>query len=252
MLQYHEISEANHKILNPLTEAQLMLLGQICQFQPGMTQLDLCCGKGEMLCRWAHQYDIVGVGVDISDYFLAAARQRATQLDVSDQVTFFAGDAVQFTDTNRPFDVVSCIGASWIGGGLIGTLDLMKHMLKPDGLLLVGEPYWITTPPPEALEAMGIKLEEYESLGGTLERIEKANCELVEMVLANGESWDRYMAAQWFTVERWLQQHPTDDFAIGLRAWSNHYKQAYLKYQRAYLGWGVFVVRPNAAKAETL
>src|SRR3712207_6952862 len=44
---------------------------------------------------------------------------------------------------------LSCIGASWIGGGVGGTIDLMRPALKPAGLLLIGEPYW-TDPPPAA------------------------------------------------------------------------------------------------------
>ena len=32
---------------------------------------------------------------------------------------------------------------------------------------------------------------------GTLDRIESTGFELVEMVLADGDSWDRYSAAKW-------------------------------------------------------
>src|SRR5688572_19709130 len=85
-LRLHEISESNHRILNPLSESKLMLLGEICCLQPDMRQLDLCCGKGEMLCQWAHRWKIRGVGVDISKVFLAAARQRAVELSVEDRV----------------------------------------------------------------------------------------------------------------------------------------------------------------------
>jgi cyclopropane fatty-acyl-phospholipid synthase-like methyltransferase len=52
-LRFHEIAEQNHRILNPFTEEKLMLLGEICELEPGMRQLDLACGKGEMLSRWA-------------------------------------------------------------------------------------------------------------------------------------------------------------------------------------------------------
>lgn len=52
-LRLHEIAETNHRILNPFDETKLMLLGEICRLQSGMRQLDLACGKGEMLCQWA-------------------------------------------------------------------------------------------------------------------------------------------------------------------------------------------------------
>ena len=48
-LRFHEISEQNHRILNPFSDEKLMVLGEICRLKPGTRQLDLACGKGEML-----------------------------------------------------------------------------------------------------------------------------------------------------------------------------------------------------------
>ena len=52
--------------------------------------------------------------------------------------------------------------------------------------------------------------DEYTSLPGTLDRIESAGLELVEMVLADGNSWDRYVASQWWALDEWLRANPTD------------------------------------------
>lgn len=243
MLRYHEISEANHRILNPLTDAKLMQIGEICRLKPNMTHLDLCCGKGEMLSRWAEIYNTVGVGVDISSVFLQAARQRAEELGVARRVSFIEGDAAHFTTYDSRYDVVSCIGATWIGNGLTGTLELMKKALNPNGFLLVGECYWISEPPPAALQAVGVDPDYFASLSGTLDRIESAGCELVEMVLADHDSWDRYVAAQWLTVQEWATQNPNDPDSSTIKAWVKQSQRAYLDYQRDYLGWGVFVIK---------
>jgi ubiquinone/menaquinone biosynthesis C-methylase UbiE len=87
-LRFHEIAEQRHRILNPFTDAKLQLVAAICRPQPGMQLLDLCCGKGEMLCQWSVQFGITGTGVDISPVFLAAARERALALQCADRVTF--------------------------------------------------------------------------------------------------------------------------------------------------------------------
>lgn len=113
-LRFHEIADVNHRLINPFTDEQLMLLGEICRLEKSMTMLDLACGKGEMLCRWSQQYGISGVGVDISPVFLAAAEKRAVELAVSDEITYISGDAGNYATSDR-FDVVSCIGATWIG-----------------------------------------------------------------------------------------------------------------------------------------
>jgi ubiquinone/menaquinone biosynthesis C-methylase UbiE len=245
-LQLHEIAEANHRILNPFTENKLMLVGDICRLTPGMRQLDLCCGKAEMLCQWARRWGIEGIGVDISPIFLAAARARTLELGVDDRVVLVEADAGQYLAESHGFDIVSCIGATWIGGGLVGTLQLMQRALKPGGLLLVGEPYWIAPPPDEAYGAMEMSRDEYTSLVGTLDRIEASGLELVEMVLADGDSWDRYVAAQWRTIDEWLRAHPDDALAPELRTWSARWKRIYLQYERDYFGWGVFVMRVRA------
>ncbi|MEX1018259.1 MAG: class I SAM-dependent methyltransferase [Litorilinea sp.] len=249
-LRYHEIAEANHRILNPFSHAKLMQLGEICRLQPGMTQLDLACGKGEMLCLWANAWGIRGTGVDISPVFLAAARRRAAELEVTDRVTLVEADAGPYlAQSDHPradaetFDIVSCIGATWIGNGLTGSLNLMRPALKPGGLLLVGEPYWVDPPPAGAPEIVGFGKYDYASLLGTFERFEAAGCELVEMVLSDLDSWDRYEAAQWWTVEEWLRDNPHSTDATTIRGLRDESRRNYLTLLRRYFGWGVFVLR---------
>ncbi len=243
-LRYHEISEARRRILNPFTEEKLRLLGEVAGARPGTRVLDLACGKGEMLCRWAREHGTIGTGVDISAVFLDAARKRAEELGVKDKITFVEGDAGKYPRPTREWDVVSCIGATWIGGGLAGTLALMKPALKPGGLILVGEPYWNETPPAEAYAAEGVGPDDFISLEGTLDRFESAGMDLVEMVLADHRGWDRYEAPQWMAVNDHLAAHPDDPEAAQLRGWIADKRRVYLRYGRRYLGWGVFVLRP--------
>ncbi|MGH2350579.1 MAG: SAM-dependent methyltransferase [Chloroflexota bacterium] len=242
-LRHHEIAEANHRILNPFTDEKLMTLGTICRLQPGQRLLDLACGKGEMLCRWAQHFGIGGLGIDISEVFLAAAQARAAELGIASQVTFKRGDAGKVGLEAGAFDLVSCIGATWIGGGLRGTLDLMRPAVRTGGLVLVGEPYWLAEPPPDAYQALQCKPDDFTSLLGTSERVAAGGVELVEMVLADQDSWDRYVAAQWWTVSEWLRDHPGDPESPGLRRFLENGRRSNLAYGRQYLAWGVFVGR---------
>lgn len=248
-LWLHEISEADHRVLNPLTDAKLMLLGELSRVGPGDRVLDLACGKGELLCRWAARFGCGGTGVDISEVFLPAARERARELGVADRVEFVLGDAAEHVPGPRPYDVVSCVGATWIGGGLAGTLELMRRALAPGGLLVVGEPYWIDPPPPGAFAALDVAPDEFASLAGTLDRFEAAGVELVEQVLADGDSWDRYAAAQWWTLAEWLRAHPNDPRVPRVRDFLDGARRSYLEYGRRYLGWGVFLLRAGPAQA---
>lgn len=240
---YHEVAEEGLRILNPFSEDKLALLVDLCHPSPGERVLDLACGKGEMLCQMALRCGIEGVGVDLSAAFLESARNRAAELGVESRIRFVEQDASQFTAAAGSFNIVSCIGATWIGGGLAGTLRLMKPMLRPGGLLLVGEPFWHLLPPVDSSDLLAVDPDLFATLGGTMSRFQDEGTELVEMVLADADNWDRYQASQWMNVSNWLaanEKHPdADTFRRTRDAWQH----AYLEYGRQRWGWGVFVLR---------
>ena len=66
--------------------------------------------------------------------------------------------------------------------------------------------------------------------------------DVVEMVLADQNGWDRYEAAKWLTMRRWLEANPDDDFAKEVRAQLTSEPKRYTAYTREYLGWGVFAL----------
>jgi len=122
IFRYSDIAESNNRILNPLSETKLDELGRICRLSAGQRHLDLACGKGEMLCRFGLHHGVTVLGVDIYPPFVAAARARAAEFGVEGGLIFHEGDASDLRDIGEPFEIVSCIGATWIGGGLLGTL----------------------------------------------------------------------------------------------------------------------------------
>jgi len=240
-----EIAETGHRILNAFSEDKLRLLGEVSRVTAGTRVLDLACGKAEMLCRWATWFGSAGVGVDLSHVFTAAARARVAELGVADRVEIVQGDAAGYAAEPEAFDIVSCLGATWIGGGIGGTIALMRPALRPGGRILVGEPYWIEPPPPEALEAYGWGAHDFTDLAGTADRIDAAGMELVELVLANGDDWDRYVASQWSTVTDWLAANAADPDHAEMRLFRDRDRDRYLRWGRRHLGWGVFVMRPR-------
>jgi SAM-dependent methyltransferase len=237
------IRESGHRIHNPLTSQKLAALGEALNPPPGSRMLDLACGSGELLCTWARDHRITGTGVDISTVFLAAAQARASELEVADQVTFTHGDASNHV-ADDPVDIGSCVGATWIGGGVAGTVDLLRRSLRPGGMMLIGEPYWRRQPPDQATvegcHATGE--DDFRALPELLEQFGEMGCDVVEMVLADQDSWDRYVAAQWLNIRRWLDAHPDDELAEQMRAELTTAPARHARYQREYLGWGVFAL----------
>ncbi len=242
MLWYHELVEARHTVLNPFTEEKLALVATACRLEPGQQVLDLACGKAELLATWAHRYGVGGVGVDLSAVFLAAGQARLAELGVADRVSLVPGDAGAYRPRRR-FDIAACVGATWIGGGLTGTLAMLRAAVAPGGRIVVGEPYWVDEPDAAGYQAMDSRPGEFVSLAGTLDRFERAGLDLVEMVLASPDDWDRYEARHWAAADDWLRANPGDERAGQVRELTARYRRAYLEYGRRYLGWGVFVLR---------
>ncbi|SER23024.1 SAM-dependent methyltransferase [Actinokineospora terrae] len=236
----HTIRESSHRIHNPIDATKLATLGRALGIGPGATALDLACGTGEMLCTWARDHGVIGTGVDLSSVFIERARARATELGVA--VTFQHGDASQYVARER-VDLVSCLGATWIGGGLEGTIALLDRSLKPGGLMVIGEPYWLSDPPDEAVAACHLtRKDEFGSLPDLVDRYDELGYDLVEMVLADKDSWDRYAAAQWLNLRRWADANPEDDLVPQVRAESRTAPRDHVRYQREYLGWGAFAL----------
>lgn len=237
------ITESAHRIHDPITAEKLATLGAALRLESGARVLDLGSGSGEMLCTWARDHGVIGTGIDMSELFSEQARLRAEELGVTDQVTFIHGDAAGYVSDEKA-DVAACVGATWIGGGVAGTIELLARSLRDGGIILIGEPFWRQMPPTEAV-ATGCgasSISDFLMLPELLASFGRLGYDVVEMVLADQDGWDRYEAAKWLTMRRWLEANPDDEFAGEVRAQLTAEPERYAAYTREFLGWGVFAL----------
>src|SRR4029453_9370505 len=95
-------------------------------------------------------------------------------------------------------------GGTGTGRALAGPPELLRRAIHDGGRIVIGEPYWIEPPPQEALDRWEMRAGEFVSLAATGGRLESAGLELIELVAASPDDWDRYEASQWRTIDRWL------------------------------------------------
>jgi SAM-dependent methyltransferase len=240
------ITESAHRIHNPITPEKLATLGSALRLEAGTRVLDLGSGSGEMLCTWARDHGIIGTGIDMSRLFTEQAKRRAEEFGVADQVKFIHGDATGYV-SDEEVGVAACVGVTWIAGGVPGTIALLARSLCAGGIILIGEPYWRQLPPTEdvAKGCLANSISDFLMLPELLASFGHLGYDVVEMVLANQDDWDRYEAAKWLTMRRWLDANPGDEFAKDIRAQLTSEPVRYAAYTREYLGWGVFALMPR-------
>ncbi len=237
------IAESAHLIHNPFTSEKLATLGAALRMEKGTRILDLASGSGEMLCTWARDYGIIGTGIDLSQLYTKQAKLSAEKLGVDDKVRFIHGDATGYVSKEK-VDVAACVGATWIAGGAMGTVRLLAQSLRPGGIILIGEPYWRQLPQTEdiARGCLANSISDFLILPKLIASFGHIGYDVVEMVLADQDSWDRYEAASWFTMRRWLEANPGDEFAKEVREKLTSAPESYVTYTREYVGWGVFAL----------
>ncbi len=110
--------------------------------------------------------------------------------------------------------------------------------------MLIGEPFWRRTPPDrEAAQAChATDVTDFMPLPELLAHFGSLGYDVVEMMLADQDSWDRYAAAQWLNMRRWLDRFPDDELAPEVRTELTTEPARYARYTREYLGWGVFAL----------
>jgi SAM-dependent methyltransferase len=240
------ITESAHRIHNPFTPEKLATLGKALRLESGTRVLDLGSGSGEMLCTWARDHGVIGIGIDMSQLFTEQAKLRAEKLGVADRVEFIHGDAAGYV-AGEKVGVAACLGATWIGGGVVGTIELLARSLRTGGIILIGEPYWRQLPPTEdvAKGCLAQSTSDFLLLPELLASFGHLGYDVVEMVLADQDGWDRYEAAKWLTMRRWLEANPGDELAKDVRAKLTSEPGRYAACTREYLGWGVFALMPR-------
>ena len=236
--RYFVVAEAAHEIQNPTSEEKLLLLGKRLGLGPDSRVLDIASGRGGPALLLARAYGCTWHGVEISPDFHAVAVERVVEAGLGDRVSFELADASGARHEAESYDAALCLGASFVYGSLADTVDALTPVVRPGGFVVVGEPYWRRLPLPEDYED---RAEPWTSLEGTVRIFETSGIPVVSVIASSEDDWDRYETLHWRSVESWLAVHPDDPDAPEIRSRHVHWKWNYLRYQRDYLGWAIFV-----------
>jgi SAM-dependent methyltransferase len=236
--RYYVVAESAHELQNPTSTEKLELLGQRLGLGPDSRVLDIAAGRGGPALLLAKTFGCRIRGVEISPDFHAAAIERAEAAGVSELVTFELGDGAAAAFEPEAYDAALCLGASFVFGSLPDTVDALAPAVRPDGFVVVGEPYWKRLPLPDDYAE---RHELLTTLAGTVTIFETAGLPVVSVIASSEDDWDRYETLRWQSVERWLTENPDDPDAPEIRSRHEWNKRTYLRHGRDVLGWAILV-----------
>ena len=129
-------------------------------------------------------------------------------------MTFELGDGAAVAHEPESFDAALCLGASFVYGSLVETIDALAPAVRPGGFVVVGEPYWRRLPLPVDYADRD---EPWTTLEGTVTVFETTGLPVVGVLASSEDDWDRYETLHWQAVERWVAENPDDPDAPEIR-----------------------------------
>ncbi|HJQ74458.1 MAG TPA: methyltransferase domain-containing protein [Gaiellaceae bacterium] len=239
MTWWHAVVEAKHELQNPTSPEKIRLLGERLALGPESHVLDVASGTGGPAVLLAGTFGCRLTCVERAPEFVATAHDRVAAAGLEDRIEIVEADASTY-EIGR-YDAALCLGATFVYGGLVPTLERLRPAAP---LLAVGEPYWREWPLPEAAEGPRRTDEEmWLPLGETVERVESSGVRVVSLIASSEDDWDRYESLHWQTLDEWLAANPEHPQADEFRAQGAVRRARYVAWERAAMGWAIFVCR---------
>jgi cyclopropane fatty-acyl-phospholipid synthase-like methyltransferase len=241
--RYSSIAHGRLPVWNPINVSHLERFLSDLSLPAGGAVLEIGCGRGYVLGSILSQYAVTAIGVDISPFAIAHARRDAADFLTSGRLSLVETAFEPSDYSAGSFDLVVCIGATHAAGGYQNMIREAKRMLRPAGLLLVGEGYWRRAPAPEYLTFLQMHADDQLTHQATQAAGEAAGFALVMCSECMLSEWDAYEGEYAQNIEDYVRANSADPEAEAMldriRAW----RDAYFRWGRDTLGFGLYLFR---------
>jgi|TARA_Y100000310_G_scaffold242924_1_gene247185 SAM-dependent methyltransferase len=244
--KYFGITHRDHVVCNPTSSAKLDELVELLPLAAQSRVLDIACGKAELLLRIVRRHEATGVGVDISPYEFEEAKRRVAAHNLEDKVEIVKGDGAEYSAGTATFDVAMCIGATWVWDGYLGTIEALKKIVVPGGLIAIGEPYKLKEPDAEYVAKDPGFMQTLKTHGENVIAAQDAGLTLLYAMVSNQDDWDRYEGMQTLAAETYALEQPDDPDLPDLLKQRRDADTEYFKWGRDTLSWAIYLFRRDS------
>lgn len=241
--KYFGITHRDHLICNPTSEAKLDEFVARLPLGPRARVLDVACGKAESLLRILERYDATGVGVDVSPYEVEAAQQNVVARGLTSRTEIIELDGANYESDPHTFDLAMCIGATWVWGGYLGTIEALREKVTPGGLIAIGEPFKMCDPSEEYRTAEPEFAPTLVTHAENVASAQRAGLTFLYALVSNQDDWDRYEHLQTRAAELYAVEQPDDPDVPELLKRRRETETIYLNWGRDTLNWAIYLFR---------
>ena len=239
-MEFFDLMSISHRymeILNPSTSKKIIQLGKQLKLKKGSRVIDFGCGSAEALTLWAEEFDITGIGIDISKNFCDRAKEKLVKKALSSQIEIICSPGADYVFKEGTFDAATCIGATFVFGGFQQTIQAMKQAVHQNGRLGIGETYWLSNQiPPTYAQKQTTTYTEPELAQFT----RNEGFELEYIIRSSRDDWDRYISDNWYALIRWLEENPRHPDREQVFKFFRADQDDYLQFQSQYMGWAMY------------
>ena len=237
--RYSTIAHRDHRFCSPFSKETVDGWISRLPLGPDPRVLDVGCGKGQMIISVLERWGGTGVGVDFNESHIAEARLRGSHL--ADALEFRAERYSASAFADGSFDLALCIGSTHAVGTYVEALQELTRIVGPGGVVAVGSGYWKQPPDIEYLAVLESTPDELMSHQETVEAGIALGLVPLFAVTSTEEEWDAYEGLYAASVEAFAVEQPDDperdEMLEQIRSW----QEAYRKWGRETLGFGVYV-----------
>lgn len=230
---------------NPISSEKVDRLVSVLDMPSNARALDAGCGRGEFLIRVVEATGANGIGIDLDPACIAAARKSAAGRIAAESYEFREGDIQHEPLEPNSIELAICVGSTHAFGAgeaaYPNTLQSLSGIVRPGGMILVGEGYWKQPPNPEYLKLIGEPVGIYRNHAENISFAERHGLVPLYATVSSDDEWDDFEWRHRISIERQATRRPDDPATQRKLKRSREWRDGYLQWGRSTMGFGFYL-----------